>query len=71
VVTGHSIAMMRLLHSNMNRRGDGVARIEANLARQEEPETRRDSIWFVGAVTSPTPWPRFVTAFVEKQLSQP
>jgi hypothetical protein len=61
--------MMRLLHSNMT--GEAMrARIEANLARQEEPELAAIHLVRGGGDFTDT-MPRFVTAFVEKQLSQP
>jgi 8-oxo-dGTP pyrophosphatase MutT (NUDIX family) len=67
VVTGPSIAMMRLLHSDLS--GEAMqARIEANLARQREPELAAiHLVRNLGDLTAAMP--RFVTAFVEKQLS--
>jgi 8-oxo-dGTP pyrophosphatase MutT (NUDIX family) len=67
VVTGHSIAMMRILDSDMT--GEAMrGRIEANLARQKEPEL--SAIHLVRGVGDFTAaMPRFVTAFVEQQLS--
>jgi hypothetical protein len=67
VVVGPSIAMMRLLHSDLS--GEAMrARIEANLARQKEPELA--AIHLVrGPADFTATMPRFVTAFVEKQLS--
>jgi 8-oxo-dGTP pyrophosphatase MutT (NUDIX family) len=67
VVTGPSIAMMRLLHSDLS--GEAMqARIEANLARQKEPELAAiHLVRNLGDLTAAMP--RFVTAFVEKQLS--
>jgi hypothetical protein len=58
--------MMRLLHSDMT--GEAMrARIEANLARQKEPELT--AIHLVRGVSDFTDtMPRFVTAFVEQQL---
>jgi 8-oxo-dGTP pyrophosphatase MutT (NUDIX family) len=68
VVTDHSIAMMRLLHSDMT--GEAMrARIEANLARQEEPELTAIHLVRGGGDFTDT-MPRFVTAFVEQQLSR-
>jgi 8-oxo-dGTP pyrophosphatase MutT (NUDIX family) len=67
VVTGASVAMMRLLHVEMS--GEELrARIEANLAGQEEPELA--AIHLVRGVSDLTDtMPRFVTAFVENQLA--
>jgi hypothetical protein len=68
VVTGHSIAMMRILDSDLT--GEAMrARIEANLARQKEPEL--SAIRLVrGPADFTAAMPRFVTAFVEQQLSR-
>jgi 8-oxo-dGTP pyrophosphatase MutT (NUDIX family) len=68
VVTGSSIAMMRLLH--MDAPGEAVrARIEANLARETEPELA--AIHLVRSVDDLTSaMPRFVTAFVEQQFAR-
>ncbi len=67
VVTGPSIAMMRLLHVDMP--GQAMReRIEANLARQSEPELA--AIHLVrGPADFTAAMPRFVTAFVEKHLA--
>jgi len=67
VVTGPSIAMMQVL--NMNVPGEVArARIEANLAREAEPEL--SAIHLVRGVSDLTPsMPRFVTAFVEQQFA--
>src|SRR5712664_2769710 len=62
VVTGPSLAMMRLLHVDMP--GQAMReRIEANLARQTEPELA--AIHLVrGPADFTAAMPRFVTAFV-------
>lgn len=67
VVTGPSIAMMQVL--NMTVPGEVArARIEANLAREAEPEL--SAIHLVRGVSDLTPsMPRFVTAFVEQQFA--
>ena len=67
VVTGPSIAMVLLLHVAMS--GEAMrARIEANLARQSEPEFAAiHLVRGIGDLTAAMP--RFVTAFVEQQLS--
>jgi hypothetical protein len=67
VVTGSSIAMMRLLH--VDALGEAIrARIEASLARQTEPELA--AIHLVRSVADLTAaMPRFVTAFVEQQFA--
>jgi 8-oxo-dGTP pyrophosphatase MutT (NUDIX family) len=67
VVTGSSIAMMRLLH--VDAPGEAVrARIEANLARETEPELAAiHLVRSVGDLTAAMP--RFVTAFVERQFA--
>jgi 8-oxo-dGTP pyrophosphatase MutT (NUDIX family) len=67
VVTGSSIAMMRLLHVDAS--GEAIrARIEASLARQTEPELA--AIHLVRSVADLTAaMPRFVTAFVEQQFA--
>lgn len=67
VDSGTSVAMIRLLQTDLP--GEGLrAKIEANLARQEQPELaaihlvrRRSDL--TGAM------PRFVTAYLEAQLS--
>ncbi len=67
VVTGPSIAMMQLL--NLDMPGEVArARIEANLAREAEPEL--SAIHLVRGMSDLTPsMPRFVTAFVERQFA--
>ncbi|MBR0784072.1 NUDIX hydrolase [Bradyrhizobium iriomotense] len=67
VVTGSSIAMMQIL--NLDMPGDVArARIEANLARETEPEL--SAIHLVRGMSDLTPaMPRFVTAFVEQQFA--
>jgi 8-oxo-dGTP pyrophosphatase MutT (NUDIX family) len=67
VVSGNAVAMIRIL--DVDTSGDALrARIEANLARQHEPELCaihlvRDA----GDLTAAMP--RFVTAFIEAQFS--
>jgi 8-oxo-dGTP pyrophosphatase MutT (NUDIX family) len=67
VVTGPSIAMIQVL--NLNVPGDVArSRIEANLAREDEPEL--SAIHLVRGMSDLTPsMPRFVTAFVEQQFA--
>jgi 8-oxo-dGTP pyrophosphatase MutT (NUDIX family) len=67
VVSGSAIAMIRILHVDLA--GDALrARIEANLARQRQPELC--AIHLVRGVNDLTAaMPRFVTAFVEAQIS--
>jgi 8-oxo-dGTP pyrophosphatase MutT (NUDIX family) len=67
VVTGVSIAMMRVLHVEMS--GETLrSRIEANLARQEQPELA--AIHLVRATNDLTEaMPLFVTAFIESQFN--
>ncbi|UWU79331.1 NUDIX hydrolase [Bradyrhizobium huanghuaihaiense] len=67
VVTGPSIAMLQVI--NLDVPGDVArARIEANLARETEPEL--SAIHLVRGMSDLTPaMPRFVTAFVEQQLA--
>lgn len=67
VVTGHSIAMMQIL--NLDMPGEAVrARIEANLADQDEPEL--SAIHLVRGMDDLTPtMPRFVTAFMAQQFA--
>jgi hypothetical protein len=67
VVTGPSIAMMQVL--NLDMPGDMArAQIEANLAREAEPEL--SAIHLVRGMSDVTPsMPRFVTAFVEQQFA--
>jgi 8-oxo-dGTP pyrophosphatase MutT (NUDIX family) len=66
VVLGASIAMIRILHIDLA--GEALrARIEANLARQQQPEL--SAIHLVRATSDLTAAvPRFVAAFVENQL---
>ncbi|MGA7805703.1 NUDIX hydrolase [Bradyrhizobium sp.] len=66
VVTGQSIAMFKILQSGMS--GEAMrARIEANLARQAQPELA--AIHLVrGLGDLSAHMPRFVTAFVEHQF---
>ena len=67
IVSGAAIAMIRILDVDMS--GEALrARIEANLARQRQPEFA--AVHLVrGAHDLTAAMPRFVTAFVEKQLS--
>lgn len=67
VVSGPAIAMIQVL--NLDMPGDMVrARIEANLAREAEPEL--SAIHLVRGTDDVTPtMPRFVTAFVEQQFA--
>jgi len=67
VVTGASIAMIQLI--NLDMPGDVArARIEANLARENEPEL--SAIHLVREMSDLTPsMPRFVTAFVAQQFA--
>ncbi len=67
VVTGPTIAMLQVINLDMS--GDEArARIEANLAREAEPEL--SAIHLVRATSDLRPsMPRFVTAFVEQQLA--
>jgi 8-oxo-dGTP pyrophosphatase MutT (NUDIX family) len=67
VVCGRSIAMIRILHVDGS--GDELrARIEANLAPQRQPELA--AIHLVRETSDLDPaMPRFVTAFMEAQLS--
>jgi hypothetical protein len=70
VVTGASVAMIRILHADMS--GEAMRkRIEANLARQSEPEL--SAIHLVRGTSDLTAaMPRFVTAFIEQEFdSQP
>jgi 8-oxo-dGTP pyrophosphatase MutT (NUDIX family) len=66
VVTGASVAMIRILHADIS--GEAMRkRIEANLARQSEPEL--SAIHLVRSVRDLTAaMPRFVTAFIEQEL---
>jgi 8-oxo-dGTP pyrophosphatase MutT (NUDIX family) len=67
VVSGRAIAMIRILHVDL----EGVAlrrRIESNLARQPQPEL--SALHLVRELSDLTAaMPRFVTAFVEAQMS--
>ena len=67
VVSGAAIAMIRILKVDAS--GEALrARIEANLARQHQPEL--SAIHLVRAASDLTAaMPRFVTAFIEKQLA--
>jgi 8-oxo-dGTP pyrophosphatase MutT (NUDIX family) len=67
VVTGASVAMMRLLH--VDALGEEIrARIEANLALQAEPELAAiHLVRHVGDLTAAMPL--FVTSFIEKQFA--
>ena len=67
VVSGAAIAMIRILNVDMT--GDRLrARIEANLARQHQPELAAIRlVRSTGDLTSAMP--RFVTAFIEAQLN--
>ena len=66
VVSGAAIAMIRTLDVDVP--GEALrARIEANLARQHQPEL--SAIHLVREISDLTAaMPRFVTAFIEKQL---
>ena len=67
VVSGSAIALIRILDADGS--GEALrARIEANLARQSQPEFA--AIHLVRASSDLTPaMPRFVTAFIEQQLA--
>ena len=67
VVSGAAIAMMRIL--NIDLTGEALrARIEANLARQHQPELV--AMHLVRTTSDLTAaMPRFVTAFLERQFS--
>ena len=67
VVTGASVAMIRILHADIS--GEAMReRIEANLARQSEPEL--SAIHLVRNRADLTAaMPRFVAAFVEAQFA--
>ncbi|MDH2341982.1 NUDIX hydrolase [Bradyrhizobium sp. SSUT77] len=67
VVTGPTVAMMQVI--NLDLPGHVArARIEANLAREVEPEL--SAIHLVRGMSDLTPsMPRFVTAFVEQQFA--
>jgi 8-oxo-dGTP pyrophosphatase MutT (NUDIX family) len=66
VVSGSVVAMIRILNVDIS--GEALrARIEANLARQHQPElTAIRLVRATGDLTAAMP--RFVTAFIEKQL---
>ena len=67
VFTGHAVAMMRLLRVEMP--GEALrARIEANLARQHQPELERIHL-VRGTEDLTAAMPRFVTAFIEAHLT--
>jgi hypothetical protein len=67
VYTGHAVAMMRLLRVEMP--GEALrARIEANLARQHQPELERIHL-VRGTEDLTAAMPRFVTAFIEAHLT--
>ncbi|APO51293.1 NUDIX hydrolase [Bradyrhizobium diazoefficiens] len=67
VVSGHAIAMIQII--NLGMPGEAIrARIEANLARETEPEL--SAIHLVRGMDDLTPtMPRFVTAFVAQQFA--
>ncbi|MCK1720636.1 NUDIX hydrolase [Bradyrhizobium sp. 141] len=67
IVSGPAIAMMQVL--NLDMPGDQArALIEANLAREDEPEL--SAIHLVRGMSDLTPtMPRFVTAFIEQQFA--
>jgi 8-oxo-dGTP pyrophosphatase MutT (NUDIX family) len=67
VVTGASVAMIRILHADIS--GEAMRnRIEANLAGQSDPEL--SAIHLVRGTSDLTAaMPRFVTAFIEQELS--
>jgi 8-oxo-dGTP pyrophosphatase MutT (NUDIX family) len=67
VVSGRAIAMIQVL--NLDMPGDEArARIEANLAREDEPEL--SAIHLVRGMSDLTPtMPRFVTAFIAQQFA--
>src|SRR6266403_2794617 len=69
VVSGSAIALIQILEVDGS--GEALqARIEANLARQSQPEFA--AIHLVRAPSDLTSaMPRFVTAFIEQQLSAP
>ena len=66
-VTGRALAMIQIL--NLDMPGEAVrARIEANLARQDEPEL--SAIHLVRGMDDLRPaMPRFVTAFIAQQFA--
>jgi hypothetical protein len=67
IVSGAVVAMIRILEVDSS--GEALqARIEANLARQSQPEF--SAIHLVRAASDLTSaMPRFVTAFIEQQLA--
>jgi hypothetical protein len=67
VISGATIAMIRVLHVDMP--GEALrARIEANLARQRQPEL--SAVHLVrGTGDLSAAMPRFVTAFIEREFS--
>ncbi|KWV61107.1 hypothetical protein AS156_27100 [Bradyrhizobium macuxiense] len=66
IYTGPALAMMRILRADMP--GEALrARIEANLARQDDPELAAIHLVRSRADLN-TAMPRFVTAFIETQL---
>jgi len=67
VVSGSAIALIKIL--DVDGSGEALrARIEANLARQSQPEFA--AIHLVRALSDLTSaMPRFVTAFIEQQLA--
>ena len=67
VVSGAAIAMIRILHVDLT--GEALrARIEANLARQRQPEL--SAVHLVRETSDLTAaMPRFVAAFIEEQFS--
>jgi 8-oxo-dGTP pyrophosphatase MutT (NUDIX family) len=69
VVTGAAIAMIRIL--NVDSPGEALqARIEANLAREQQPELSAiHLVRHAGDLTAAMP--RFVTAFIEAQSMAP
>ena len=67
VFTGVAVAMMRMLHVDVPGATLG-ARIEANLARQHQPELSGIHVVRQAADLSPA-MPRFVTAYLEQQFS--
>ena len=67
VVSGRAIAMIRVLNLDMPGE-EARARIEANLAREDEPEL--SAIHLVRGMSDLTPtMPRFVTAFIAQQFA--
>ncbi|SDS85641.1 hypothetical protein SAMN05444158_3465 [Bradyrhizobium canariense] len=67
VFTGAAVAAMQILHVDMT--GEALrARIEANLARQQQPElTKIHLVRHAGELNAAMP--RFVTAYIEQQFS--